>query len=302
MALQVEGSGSGDFGLEAAAGGGALELEVVVDGHAVVDDRDDRVGGLLAVGIELGGGELDVIGLPLEGREAHVHLGRGVLVDAAALVIEALEAEAIEDLDFVAVLEVEAAVGATLATAERLERQEEFEVQFEIGEGLLGLRVGFEEAARVDLAVDPGVGVLAVKEDGRVLRGGEAFGRAVADDALEREAGALDLQRTFGERSGIDAVLEEESFAVALAFDFDLRGAVPAGAGQAALEEHEAILALAERDDVGAHLRMSELTLEERILAGFGSFFLRQVDRRFRRLRSGRGLGLRRVGGEKRSR
>jgi hypothetical protein len=62
------------------------------------------------------------------------------------------------------VLQVEAAVGATLAAAERLERQEEFEVQFEVGEGLLGLRVGFEEAARVDLAVDEGVGVLAVEE------------------------------------------------------------------------------------------------------------------------------------------
>ena len=299
MALQVEGAGSGDFGLEAATGGRALEFEAVMDGDAVVADGDDGVGGLLAVLVELGGGEVDVVGLPLQGREAHVHLGRGVLIDAAALVIEALEAEAVEDLDFVAVLEVQAAIGATLAAAERLERQEEFEVQFKISEGLLGLRVGFEEAAGVDLAVDEGVGVLSIEEDGRTLGGGEAFGRAVADGALERDAHALDRQPAVGEGGGIDVVLEEGAFAVALAFDFDLRGAVPTCARQAALEEHEAELVFAEGDDVRAHLGIGVFTLQLVVRVDGGGFRFRQVDGRFRRLRGGGGFGFRRVGGEK---
>ena len=196
-------------------------------------------------------------------------------------------------------LQVEAAVGATLAAAEGLEGQEEFEVQLEISEGLLGLRVGFEETARVDLAVDEGVGVLSIEEDGRTLGGGEAFGRAVANGALERDAHALDRQTTVGEGGGIDVVLEEDAFAVALAFDFDLRSTVPAGAGQATLEEYETKLVLAEGDDVRAHLGIGVFTLQFVVRVDGRGFGFRQVDGRLGRLRSGGGFGFRRVGGEK---
>ena len=149
------------------------------------------------------------------------------------------------------------------------------------------------------MTVDERVGGLAVEEDEGALRSRQALGLAVADEALELETVALDRQHAIGERGGIDVVLEEGAFAVALAFDFDLRRAVPAGAGQATLEEHEAVFTLAEGDYVGAHLSIGEFTLEEGILAGFGGFLLRQVDRWFRRLRGGGGFGLRRVGGEK---
>ena len=128
MALQLEGSRRWDFSLKAAARGRALEREFILHDDAVVLHGEDRVIGLLAVGVKLGRRELDVVGLPLQRREAHIHLGRAVLVDAATFVIQALQAEAIEDLYFIAVLHIDAAVRAALATAKGLERQEEFQV------------------------------------------------------------------------------------------------------------------------------------------------------------------------------
>ena len=99
-----------------------------MDDHTVMADGDHSVDGLQASSIKLGGGEIHIVGLPLQGREAHVHLGRGILINPAAFVIEASEAEAVEDLDFIAMLEVEAAISPTLAATERLEGQEELEV------------------------------------------------------------------------------------------------------------------------------------------------------------------------------
>ena len=75
MALELEGSGSGDFVLKAATRGGLLELKVILHDDAVMLHGEESAAGFLAVGIELGRGKLDVVSLPLEGREAHVHFG-----------------------------------------------------------------------------------------------------------------------------------------------------------------------------------------------------------------------------------
>src|ERR1051326_3552273 len=99
VALQLNGAGSRAFGH--AATGRAVDLHFVVDKDAVVLHGDDGVPGILALGVEPGGGEVDVVGLPRERREAQVlgrlHLG----IDAAALVVLALEPEAVQHLDFV---------------------------------------------------------------------------------------------------------------------------------------------------------------------------------------------------------
>src|SRR5438309_946158 len=55
-----------------AAGGRAAQLQVVVDGDAVVDDVGNGVGGLATVLIEASRLELDIVRLPGERRIAHV--------------------------------------------------------------------------------------------------------------------------------------------------------------------------------------------------------------------------------------
>ncbi len=44
------------------------EFQVVVDDDTIESNRDPGPGGSLAVGIECGGGEIDVVGLPSERR------------------------------------------------------------------------------------------------------------------------------------------------------------------------------------------------------------------------------------------
>ena len=108
-----------------------------MDEHAVVLHGEGGVLGLLAVSIELRLGELDVVGLPGERGEAHVHERAVLGVDAAALVVLALEAEAVEHLHLVTILQIDAAVAAILTAPGGLEGQEEFNVQREVGEDVL---------------------------------------------------------------------------------------------------------------------------------------------------------------------
>src|SRR5262249_44876423 len=109
----------------------ALELHLVVNGHAVVDDGGHGVGGLLAA-LEAGGVELDVVGLPRQGREADVDRRGRLLVEGAAIVVTAGEAEAVEDLYLVAILEIDAAVAATLPLRAGPEGEAELGVQLEV--------------------------------------------------------------------------------------------------------------------------------------------------------------------------
>lgn len=127
MVLEVDGAGGVGF-LVAGGRGAAGEFDVVVDNGAVVGDGEAGVSGFLAGGVVLGGGEVDVVGLPGEGREAEVFAGGGDFVEAAAFVVFAFEAEAVEHLDFVAALEVDAAVAAGLATGVGHEGEAEFDV------------------------------------------------------------------------------------------------------------------------------------------------------------------------------
>ena len=90
--------------------------------YAVVFDGDQRIFGLLPGFIVFRRSEVDVVGLPGERRETHVHGGRRLRVNAPALVILALESEGIEHLQFVAVLQIDTAVAAVLSASERFER------------------------------------------------------------------------------------------------------------------------------------------------------------------------------------
>src|SRR5262249_48704158 len=100
---------------------------------------------LFATAVETRGREVNVIRLPRERRQAHIHERRVLRVEAAAFVVLALEAEAVEDLEFVAVLHVDAAVGPALPAGVRHERQEELQVNLVVLESLLADDAVIEE-------------------------------------------------------------------------------------------------------------------------------------------------------------
>src|SRR5262249_46885069 len=130
--------------LRPAAAGRPLDLDLVVNEYAVVPDADHGVGGLLAL-VELGGLEFHVVGLPGQRWKAHVHQRSHLTVDAAALVVRPLEAEAVQHLDLVTVLEVDAAVAAALSRGEGHIGKPEFDVDLVILERFLAVNVAAEQ-------------------------------------------------------------------------------------------------------------------------------------------------------------
>src|SRR5439155_5444039 len=91
VALKLEWASVGTLRL--AAGRRTIQLEVLKDGNPVVFDGGDGVFDFLAGAVESRSRELDVVGLPGEGRITHVERRSLLRVNAAALVILALEAE-----------------------------------------------------------------------------------------------------------------------------------------------------------------------------------------------------------------
>src|SRR5665213_2076291 len=167
------------------------QFGVVLHDNPVVANRHMRIGGLFPVGVPFGGGEIDVVGLPAQWRVAHVDLGRRLAVGRGAAVEFFGVAEGVEDLDFVAVLDVDSAVAAVLAAAEGFEGEHELDVQPEVLKFLAGFGSLLEEMAIVHLAglaIDvEGVNARAVEEDNCAGGGLGAFVGADAFDFFQLE-------------------------------------------------------------------------------------------------------------------
>src|SRR5215203_4726773 len=72
---------------------GAVDLRILMHQDAVMPDGDLRIRRLLAFGIVAGGRVVDVVGLPAQGRIAHVHSGFMFRIDGAAFVVFSFEPE-----------------------------------------------------------------------------------------------------------------------------------------------------------------------------------------------------------------
>lgn len=99
------------------SGGGGFPCDggMVLNEDAVMQDSE-RAGGVLAIGVGFWGVEDDVITLPLAGFAAGVYERGLVAVEGTGLtVVVGGVLVGIEDLDFVAALEVDATVPAALA-------------------------------------------------------------------------------------------------------------------------------------------------------------------------------------------
>src|SRR5262245_3773487 len=99
-----------------------------MNNHAVVLHRD--VGRRYALAIlEAGGGEIDVVGLPSQGRQAHINERIGLLIKPAAFVVEPLQAEAVENLQLIAVLQIDATISTALSGGVGHEGKSKFQMQ-----------------------------------------------------------------------------------------------------------------------------------------------------------------------------
>src|SRR5262249_30248284 len=116
VVLEDDGTGLTEIGVRPAFdSGGTLDLDVVLDQDAVLEDGDARLPRSRARGVEAGGAEDDVERLPLEGRLAGVHQRRRLAIDGAAVALAGeLPAVGVEHLDLVARLEADAAVPFSL--------------------------------------------------------------------------------------------------------------------------------------------------------------------------------------------
>lgn len=148
-------------------------------------DGDFGVGGLFAFGIEFRGGEVDVVGLPAEGRVTHVDFGNGDFVEAATFVVFAFEAEAVEHLDFISSLEVDAAVTAFLAAPGGGVGEAEFEMEGEVVEEVGAGGALREETVFRDVGFDEAVDVFAVEENLGTGWRGCVEGGGFTGDAVE---------------------------------------------------------------------------------------------------------------------
>ena len=99
VVLQPNGTTDGCFGVEAGGGGSAVDLNLIMDEHAVVFDGHQSIFYFRAGLIELCRIEIHVVGLPGERGQTHVDFGLGERVEAAALVVFARQPERIEERD-----------------------------------------------------------------------------------------------------------------------------------------------------------------------------------------------------------
>ena len=136
----------GAFGIPSASARFSIDFKLIMDFYTVVPDGDDRI---LNFPVALADGvrELDVIRLPLKRGKTHVHAWSRFGIEAAAFVIESLQAEGIQNLKFVVVHLVKPTVAATLPTGIRTKRQHEFEVHGVVLKAVFGadvIAVGIE--------------------------------------------------------------------------------------------------------------------------------------------------------------
>lgn len=157
----------GGFLVEGCGGSGLGDFDIILHEDAVEEHGHAGVGSFVAFLVEAGSSEVDVVGLPAEGREAHVELGFGSPVNASGVSFVKIGAEGIEDLNFVSTLKIDAAVATALSAFERSVGGAEFEVEVMVSKGEMADGAFGQVTEMIDMAVLKGSGIEAVvKKDG----------------------------------------------------------------------------------------------------------------------------------------
>ena len=93
----------------------SFEFKVVVNFHTILPNGDHGIFDLLTFAVETGRFEFDIISLPLKRWETHIKIGSFVTVQRAAMVEFEIESERVQDLYFITLLNVTAAIPAILS-------------------------------------------------------------------------------------------------------------------------------------------------------------------------------------------
>ena len=136
------------------AAGLVRDFDVVVNQHPVVTDGNPGIGTFPTIRGKPRGLERDVVRLPGQRRKGHVEVGLPRPVERRALVELTLQSERIEDLHFVAALNVDTTVATGLPPRIGHVRRPEFEVQREILEPPQRFRPNGQTAFGGELCVE----------------------------------------------------------------------------------------------------------------------------------------------------
>ena len=151
--------------------------------HAVQLDGDAWPCSALAIGVERGCGEVDIISLPAEWRQAHVEAGLSDGVDTTASVLSGMHTEGVEHLGFPAAIVIDVTIASALISCFGLEWRAKFDVGAVTLEVLFAHgAVGFKQSI-FKHSVFPGVYVAAIKQHHSTLRRFGAEGWRFALDA-----------------------------------------------------------------------------------------------------------------------
>jgi len=247
VVLEIDGTGVGAF-FDRRGAGVFGQLDAVLDDDAVVTDRYLGVLGFLALGVVFGGSVVDVVGLPRQGREAHVLIGIFDLVQSTAFVVLAGQRERIENLHFVAALQVTPAVGTPLTAGLGHVRGAEFQVQRAIAELLFAFHPLHQQAVVGHAAPFEFICRGAVEQDHRFSGRFQAERGALAFDLLEftdfLAARVRQRQHAVFDYGGPGLCVDGHHAVFRLALTFFLGFLVPTIAGQAAHVESRVEFAL----------------------------------------------------------
>jgi hypothetical protein len=181
------------------AGGGRVRyFDVVVDFDSVEPGSEAGVGGFVARRVEMRGAKLDFQRLPFERRARRVGRGRGDVINGAFGDFAGLLAEAVHELDFVGVHQVNAAVAAPRAEAFGIERVAELQIdarvaKFPPGKNRAGGGVDFDDAAgQFEPARVGSVGLAEVAQAGRFVEQDDGVGGAFFGEGFGKGSGGED--------------------------------------------------------------------------------------------------------------
>ena len=195
MPLQLDNAGR-SFRFPPGPSGLPVDLKFFVNGDAIESGGKNCIPDLLSI-LHHRRIEIDIVGLPLQGRETHVHLRIRLLVNTSALVIQPHQAERIEDLHLVEINLVKSAVPPPLASRIGLEGKHELHVHDVIEELLSGPNVSSIRIEQAALFIEaPSLPVLhaflfPIKKNNRTLGGIRPERGRLTDCPLERKGHPL---------------------------------------------------------------------------------------------------------------
>ena len=162
------------------------QFQIPMNDHAVVSNRRTGIFGFIPLIVVSSSGKVDVVGLPRERGQAHVHDRLADRVNSAALIVFAIEPKRVQNLQLIPTLHVNPTVAPSLPTTLRHEWSSKFDMKMVISKFLFGETVGGSQKPPFDqLTVFEPLCGRSIKEHHRVFGWLGPEGRALSLGLLE---------------------------------------------------------------------------------------------------------------------